>query len=242
MYLILFDIDGTLINSSRAGRAAMGRALHEVFGTAGAVHSYNFAGKTDRRIVHDLMTAEGWAAAEVEARLPDFYERMTAAGRELFTPERIRPCPGVLSLLDALGRRDDVVMALLTGNIHHTVPLKLGAAGIDPALFRVGAYGSDGIERDELFGLALERAHGALRWRFQPRDVIVIGDTPADIRCARAGGGRAIAVATGPYAPDVLSECRPDHLFLDLARTEAVMLAILNPAAQPCTQPCTQPC
>lgn len=233
MHLILFDIDGTLINSSRAGRAAMGRALQEVFGAAGAVHSYNFAGKTDRRIVHDLMVAEGWTPAAVEARLPDFYRRMAAAGRELFTPERIRPCPGVLPLLDALGRRDDVVMALLTGNIRHTVPLKLAAAGIDPALFRVGAYGSDRIERDELFGLAVERAHEALSRPFQARDVIVIGDTPADIRCARAGGGRAIAVATGPFSPEALRDCRPDHLFLDLAQTEAVLLAILDPAAQP---------
>lgn len=233
MHLILFDIDGTLINSSRAGRAAMGRALHEVFGVAGAVHTYSFAGKTDRRIVHDLMTAEGWTPAAVEARLPHFYERMAAAGQDLFTPERIRPCPGVLPLLDVLGRRDDVVMALLTGNIRHTVPLKLAAAGIDPARFRVGAYGSDSIERDDLFGLAVARAHETLNRRFQARDVIVIGDTPADIRCARAGGGRAIAVATGPFAPDALSDCRPDHLFLDLAQTEAVLLALLTPATQP---------
>ncbi len=233
MHLILFDIDGTLINSSRAGRAAMGRALQEVFGTAGAVHSYSFAGKTDRRIVHDLMVGEGWEPAEIEARLPQFYEHMTAAGRELFTPERIRPCPGVLPLLETLGRRDEVVLALLTGNIRHTAPLKLAAAGIDPALFRVGAYGSDSLERDGLFGLALERARESLSLRFQAREVIVVGDTPADIGCARAGGGRVIAVATGPFSTDALNAHQPDHLFTDLAHTEAVLSAMFDVATLP---------
>lgn len=226
--LLLFDIDGTLINSSRAGRVAMGRALQEVFGSPGAVQSYEFAGKTDRRIVRDLMLAEGWSAADIAARMPHFDERMAAAGRTLFTPERIRPCPGVLPLLDALARCEDVVLALLTGNIRDTVPLKLAAAGIDPALFRVGAYGSDSLERNELFPLALARAEAVLGLRPAAGDVIIIGDTPADVGCARAGGGRAIAVATGPYPAEVLAVCQPDHLFHDLSATGDVLSAIFG--------------
>ena len=229
MHLILFDIDGTLINSSRSGRAAMGRALQDVFGTPGAVQTYEFAGKTDRRIVGDLMAAEGWSAAEIETRLPQFYERMAAAGQDLFTPQRIRPCPGVLPLLDALAGRKDVVMALLTGNIRHTVPLKLAAAGIDPALFRIGAYGSDSSERNDLFAIALERAETALGRRPAAADVIVVGDTPADVGCARAGGGRAVAVATGPYSAEALRACAPDYLFADLSVTDDVLRAMFTP-------------
>lgn len=228
MHLILFDIDGTLINSSRSGRVAMGRALQDVFGTPGALETYEFAGKTDRRIVGDLMAAEGWSASEIEARLPLFCERMVVAGRDLFTPERIWPCPGVPALLDALARRDDVALALLTGNIRHTVPLKLAAARIDPGLFRIGAFGSDSAERNDLFAIALDRAEAALGWRAAADDVIVVGDTPADIGCARAGGGRAVAVATGPFAAEALRACRPDHLFADLSATEDVLRAILS--------------
>ncbi len=167
------------------------------------MQTYEFAGKTDRRMVGDLMRRRGLEReADIEARLPHFYERMAAAGQDVFTPQRIRPCPGVLPLLDALAGREDVVMALLTGNIRHTVPLKLAAAGIDPTLFRVGAYGSDSSERNDLFAIALARAETQLGLRFAPGDVIVIGDTPADMGCARAGGGRAIAVATGPYSAE----------------------------------------
>lgn len=229
MRLILFDIDGTLISSSRTGRTALGRALHEVFGTAGALDTYEFAGKTDRRIVHDLMAAEGHSAAEIEARLPELDERMAAAGRDLFTPDVVRPCPGVASLLDALRARPDIVLALLTGNIHHTAPLKLAAAGIAPAQFTAGAFGSDSLDRDELFDIAIERVRLSTGLHFPAEDVIIVGDTPADIRCARSGGGRVVAVATGPYSAEALSHYKPDFLFSDLSETESVLQAMLNP-------------
>lgn len=235
MRLLLFDIDGTLINSSRIGRAALGRALHDVFGTAGALESYVFAGKTDRKIVTDLLAAEGWAASDVAARLPELDERMAAAGRELFTSQSVWPCPGVLPLLAALAalaRRDDVVLGLLTGNIEATAPLKLAAAGIDPAQFVAGAFGSDSHERDDLFHIAVERVGRATGLHFAAKNVMIIGDTPADIRCAKAGGGQAVAVATGPYPSVALQRHHPDYLFDNLAHTKDVLEVLIRPAAE----------
>lgn len=229
MHLLLFDIDGTLINSSRIGRVALGRALTAVFGTTGALETYEFAGKTDRRIVHDLLAAEGWAPAEVEARLPQLDEAMAAAGRELFTPKTIWACPGVPALLEELARREGVMLALLTGNIRDTVSLKLTAAGIDPGRFIAGAYGSDSRERDALFDIALDRVRQSTGVTFASPDVTVIGDTPADIRCARSGGSRAVAVATGPYPADLLSRHHPDVLFADLTPTAEVLRVLLAP-------------
>lgn len=230
MRLILFDIDGTLINSSRIGRMALGRAMQTVYGTAGALETFEFAGKTDRRIVRELLLAEGWAGPAIEARLPELDEQMGAAGRELFTPGTLWSCSGVPALLDALDRRDDVTLALLTGNIRHTVALKLSAAGIDPARFVAGAYGSDSLDRDDLFAIALDRTATATGQRFAGADVVIVGDTPADVRCARAGGARAVAVATGPYPAERLAQCEPDHLFSDLSQTESVLGALLGPA------------
>ena len=230
MHLILFDIDGTLITSSRIGRKALGRAMVEVFGTAGGLEVYEFAGKTDRRIVHDLLAAEGWAADDVEARLAELDEAMAAAGRELFTPETIWACPGVPALLDELARRDDVLLALLTGNIRHTVALKLAAAGIDPTRFIGGAFGSDSRERDALFDIALERVRLSTGIPFTGRDVTIIGDTPADIQCARVGGGRAIAVATGPCSIEMLARHQPDYLFADFSQTTDVLQVLFTPA------------
>ena len=233
MRLLLFDIDGTLINSSRIGRAALGRALLDVFGTTGALDTYEFAGKTDRRIVRDLMVEAGWDDETIAARMAQLDERMAAAGRDLFTPQAIWACPGVPELLEALGRRNDVMLALLTGNIRHTVPLKLSAAGIDPAAFSGGAYGSDSLERDDLFAIALERVRQSTGIAFAGKDVTIIGDTPADIRCARHGGGRAIAVATGPYPAQLLGRHSPDHLFHDLVHTDEVLRALLEPVTTP---------
>lgn len=230
MRLILFDIDGTLINSSRIGRAALGRAMQAVYGTAGALETYEFAGKTDRRIVRELLLAEGWDGQGIEARLAELDDQMSAAGQELFTPGTIWHCPGVPALLDALDRLDDVTLALLTGNIRHTVALKLSAAGIDPARFVAGAYGSDSLDRDDLFAIALDRTEQATGRRFTGADVVIVGDTPADIRCARAGGARAVAVATGPYPAERLALCEPDYLFPDLSPTGEVLQALMNPA------------
>ncbi len=231
MRLILFDIDGTLVSSSRTGRKALGQALREVFGTDGELDTYEFAGKTDRRIVHDLLTAEGLSVSEIEARLPELDERMAAVGRELFTPDTVRPCPGVDLLLEALRRRPGVVLALLTGNIRHTAPLKLAAAGIDPTQFRAGAFGSDSLDRNELFDIAIERVRLSTGLHFPTDNVIIVGDTPADIRCARSGGGRVVAVATGPYPAEALNRHEPDFLFSDLSDTDSVLQAMLNPWA-----------
>lgn len=226
--LLLFDIDGTLVNSNRTGRIAVARSLEHVFGTAGAVTTYDFAGKTDRRIVGDLMTAEGFSPAEIERRFPAFVDRMAVEGRALFTPDRVQPCPGALPLLDALARRTDAVLALLTGNVVSTAPLKLQAAGIDPDLFQAGAYGSDRLERDELLPVALERVRASVGLGFDAANIVVLGDTPADIRCARSANARAVAVATGPVPLEVLMAHNPDHLFSDFTVIPAVMEAIFD--------------
>ncbi|MFO7661814.1 MAG: HAD hydrolase-like protein [Chloroflexota bacterium] len=226
--LLLFDIDGTLVNSNRTGRMAVGRALAQVFGTAGGVTTYDFAGKTDRRIVFDLMTAEGWSTTEIENRFADFETWMVRFGEELFTPDRIRPCPGVIPLLTALQDRPQAFLGLLTGNLQVTAPLKLQAAGINPSLFCAGAYGSDSSDRNELMAIALDRVEESVGLRFHTEEVVILGDTPADIRVARAGQARAIAVATGPVSWQVLHEHEPNHLFTDFTATTAVLDAIFD--------------
>lgn len=228
MRLLLFDIDGTLINSSRIGRKAMGNALRQVFGTAGALETYEFAGKTDKRIVFDLMRDAGWPEADIEARFPVFVDAMAAHGEELFTPHRIRACPGVPALLKELSARDDVFLGLLTGNLERTAPLKLRAAGIEPEMFRVAAYGSESCDRDDLIGIAVRRAANDHALSPAEQDVVVIGDTPADIRCARAGRATAVVVATGPFTAAALRRHKPDHLFQDLSQTQDVLTALLG--------------
>lgn len=223
MQLILFDIDGTLIALSRAGRTALAGALQVVFGTAGPIDSYSMAGKTDALMIHDLMGAAGFSAAAVDARLEDVYEEMAWQAPTVFSRYDIRPCAGVPELLAALRRQNDVLLGLLTGNNRHIAPLKLQGAGLDPVLFSVGAYGCDHRDRNRLPGIALARAQELMGDTFSPEQTVVIGDTPADIVCARSSGSRAIAVASGGYSVSTLATYDPDLLLHDLADTGNVL-------------------
>ena len=227
MKLVLFDIDGTLLSSSGAGRRAMERALGEVFGSAGSA-AYRYDGKTDRQIVRDLMRLEGHSDAHIDARIPTLMERYLAQlADELSGPEHgTRLYPGVVELIDALEARADRIVGLLTGNLEHGAAAKLRAAGLDPARFRVCAYGSDHEVRGELPAVAQRRARERLGVELPGEAIIVIGDTPADIACGRALGARAIAVATGRYGVEELAEHEPYRVFPDLTDTAAVMRAI----------------
>ncbi|MFQ5399111.1 MAG: HAD family hydrolase [Anaerolineae bacterium] len=227
MKLLLFDIDGTLIRSRGAGRAAMIAALEELFGTAGPVDSYHMGGKTDPRIITDLLIAAGVEAAEIERRLPEIFQVMTEKAHQIFPARRIALCPGVVPLLSALDGRDDVLLGLLTGNIRSTAPLKLAAAGIDPTRFRVGAYGSDAIDRNQLPAVALQRASQLLKREIAGNNTVIIGDTPADVMCARAGKATAVAVASGWHSAQTLARYQPDYLLDNLVDTDATLRILL---------------
>ncbi|MCB9418519.1 MAG: haloacid dehalogenase-like hydrolase [Ardenticatenaceae bacterium] len=228
MKLLLFDIDGTLIRSHGAGRETMSLALTELFGTAGPIDDYKMSGKTDPRIITDLLLAAGFSLDEINSKLPDVYRLMTENGRIIFHQRDMQPCPGVLPLLESLRCRSNVTLGLVTGNIDGTAPLKLAAAGIDPAQFRLGAYGSDSLERNMLPGIAMQRATDLTGYQYTGNNTVVIGDTPADILCARAGRATAVAVASGWHATHTLARYQPDHLLENFNDTEKVLDILLN--------------
>lgn len=229
MRVVLFDIDGTILRSGGVGRIAMERALTEVFGSPGNTE-YHYDGKTDRQIVRDLMTLEGLSDPEIDAQM-DYLLAAYLVGlkRELTSGARtVHVYPGVRELLDELEAEKTVVLGLLTGNIEHGANAKLTAAGIDIARFRVNAFGSDHELRGELPAVAQRRARDLLGSEVAGNRLVVIGDTPDDIRCGEAIGARAIGVATGRYSVDQLHEHGAYAVFETLADTAAVMERIMN--------------
>jgi phosphoglycolate phosphatase-like HAD superfamily hydrolase len=136
--------------------------------------------------------------------------------------------PGVRPLLDRLEAEKGVVLGLLTGNVAGGATLKLESAGIDPARFRVGAFGSDSAHRPDLPPIAVERASRYFGRGLSGNEVIIIGDTPADITCGECISARALAVATGGYTVSDLQACRPYAVFEDLSNTDGVMSSILD--------------
>ena len=225
--LVLFDIDGTLLHSHGAGRRAMEAALVETFGTKGSP-AYRYDGKTDKQIVRDLMRAEGFEDAMIDARMPQVLDRYVAGlQREIASPHtRVEAIAGVMPLLDALVHRSHCIVGLLTGNLEPGAQHKLTAAGIDFGRFALGAYGSDHEIRAELPAIAQQRAREVLGLAIAGSAMVIVGDTPSDIAWGRPIGARAIAVATGHYSVESLSEHDPDAVFNDLGDTEAVLRAI----------------
>jgi phosphoglycolate phosphatase len=226
--LVLFDIDGTILWTDGAGRRAVFQALDEHFGKSGP-GEHRFDGKTDPQIVRELMRHAGVADTDIDARLEEVLDRYLALLRaELADADhRDHVFPGVHELLDELEARDDVVLGLLTGNIHRGAHAKLAAVGIDPERFRIGAFGSDHHERHELPEIARRRAERLLGHAVSGCDVVVIGDTPADVACGTSIGARAIGVATGRYSVEELRACDAAAVFSDLTDTAAIVRAIL---------------
>jgi phosphoglycolate phosphatase-like HAD superfamily hydrolase len=228
--LVLFDIDGTVLLSDGAGKRAVRRALAEIYGTTGP-ENHRFDGKTDPQIVRELMLHEGHEERHIDGHMPRALGRyVELLAEELEHPShRAYVLPGVLELLEALHGRDDVIVGLLTGNVVEGARAKLRAVGIDPDQFVVGAFGSDHEIRGELPAIAKQRTLEMLGHAVNGPDIIIIGDTPSDVRCGQAVGARAIGVATGHYSAKDLMEVGAYAAFEDLSDTGAVMAAILAP-------------
>lgn len=233
--LILFDIDGTLLTTDGAAVRAFHRALLEVYGTAGAIQTFDFAGRTDTGIARALLRGAGLTDHEIDAdddALWELYLEYLAVELDAADPG-VQLMPGITALMDALEEPSHVDMAvcgLLTGNIERGAALKLAAAGLD-GRFAFGAYGSDHARRNRLPAIAVRRALEHTGHEFRGTDIIVLGDTPHDITCGRALGVRAIGVATGRHDADALAGAGADCVFGDLSDTGAVLAEFLSQAA-----------
>ena len=214
MIVCLFDIDGTLISSGGAGKAALEAALADEFGVAHVMEKLQLSGRTDRAIVRDLFRLAG-----VE-ETPENLKRLTAAYLRRL-PECLernvgRVLPGVAELLARLRGREDVLVGLLTGNVRDGARVKLGHFGLHEH-FPFGGYGDHHFDRDDVAREALVEVKRQLNGAADPGRIWVVGDTPLDVRCARAIGARAAAVATGWHGREELADHRPDMLLDDLS-------------------------
>ena len=221
---LLFDIDGTLVDSLGAGRAALTRAMIQVYGETGPIEGFDFHGRTDPSIVRDLLRARGKTNPWIEARFPTlwpaYYKHLD---QELADRDgQVSVFAGVRPLLDRLIADERFVIGLVTGNMEEGAWRKLRAAGISE-VFEFGAFGSDSGRRADLPPLAVARASERFGERFRVVEAVVIGDTPEDIKCARASGARVLAVATGRHEPAELRSHRPDAVVEDLSDTEEIV-------------------
>jgi phosphoglycolate phosphatase len=204
---VLLDIDGTLLHGTpRAHVEALTLAMQDVHGvsaTPADVAAVLPAGRTDQEIARLVLRGHGVDDAAITRAMPAWMLRAA----ELYPAiDAVHPAPRVAAAAaDALGRmsRAGASLALLTGNLESIARAKMERAGL-AGWFAAGrgAFGSDHERRDVLVAIALARAG---RDGAGGGGVVVVGDTPLDVACARAGGARCVAVTTGPHAADELA-------------------------------------
>ena len=225
--LVLFDIDCTLIDPHGAGGRAIFRAIEDVYGVSGTLDGYTFHGRTDPGIIVDLATMWGTPEAVARDRLQACLERYPDVLAAEIRDGDIEVLPGAHELVTALAVDRRVTLGLLTGNVTAGMELKLASTGLLP-LFKVVANGSDSGYRPDLPAFAVRRAERLTGHRFTGKEIVIIGDTPADILCGADHSVRTIAVATGRHTLEELAGHAPDYLFADMADWRAVMDAILE--------------
>lgn len=225
--LVLFDIDGTMLTTQRAGLHAMQSAGQKLFGEGFSFDGVEFAGRLDPLIWAQLAANNGVEdTRENHERFRTTYRAELEAS--LNVTHTVSALPGVAELIEAL-EEAGADLGVVTGNYRETGMLKMRAAGIEPDRLPHQAWGDEGEHRRLLPPLAVRRHEEATGRRLEKVEVVVIGDTPHDIDCAHHSGFRALAVGTGPVTiQDELKACVPDLYAMTLERTEEIAEWILG--------------
>jgi phosphoglycolate phosphatase-like HAD superfamily hydrolase len=225
--LVLFDIDGTLVLTGRAGVRGMNRALQEVLGVREGLDGIPVAGRTDWAILDEAVRRCGRTLDDALLdELRALYVERLAEEIQHRGEGRKEVLPGVRPLLDELSTRPDVAVGLITGNFIKGAEVKLAHFGLW-RFFRFGGFGDDAADRNLLVPFAVDRARTCGVPELPMRDVVVIGDTPADVACAQAVGATAVAVATGGSSVDELRATGADYVLPDLEDHAGFLRSIL---------------
>lgn len=225
--LVLFDIDGTLVTDGGASRAAFGDALKKVYGYNGNLKRYDFSGRTDPQITYMVLRDAGYSDVAIAAQLDEMWDVYLAGLARNTANGGVRALSGVQRVVQTLHEHDEVVLALLTGNIEQGARLKLAGPALND-YFPFGAFGSDSAVRDELPPFAVRRAEERFGHRFEGRDVVIIGDSIYDVRCGVPHDATTIAVASGKTSAETLRAENPAYLFDHLDDHDAVVAAVLE--------------
>ena len=224
--LVLWDIDGTLVDMDRAGERALLRLIRDAYQRDfGEKLPVQLAGRTDTSIMRDLLEHLKVEASPEAVR--HFQETYLELLQHTLPAGAARIQPGVKELLDAIHAHREIHQALLTGNLREGARLKLSHLDLWK-YFEFGAFADDSSNRNELGPFALRRAKEVLGLDFPPDRVYVVGDTPHDITCGLAIGAKTIAVATGNFSVAQLQACGPTHVFADLSDTAALLKILVD--------------
>ncbi len=219
MRLVLFDIDGTLIDSGGAGVRSLDLALKDMFSIENGFHGISMAGKTDTQIIKEGIMKHGLSAnGTIDAVIKAYLNYL----RREINNDRKHVKPGIYEVLEELKPLQDLGLGLLTGNIEEGARIKLEPFRLNE-YFPAGAFGSDDEDRNNLLPIAVKRFEELFQQKIEADNCIIVGDTPRDVECAHIYGAICIAVATGPYSYDDLIEAGADYVVDDLSDQKSLL-------------------
>lgn len=219
--LVLFDIDGTLLNSGGVSRESKALATEDLYGTAGNLRTVHIGGKTDLGLLTDTLGTHGYQPGQLKAEMGAFEIQYAKRMSEIIDDYTVQSLPGAHEIVEKMRQREDVLLGIVTGNASLTTPIKLQAAGFDPDWFPIVAYGSESANRNDLPKLAQQRAEALTGDSFAGEQIWIIGDTVLDVEAARAVGGHVVIVLTGFEDHDELIAANPDIVLNDLTEFDA---------------------
>ncbi len=219
MHLILFDIDGTLIDSGGAGTRSLNLAFKNVFSIENAFHAISMAGKTDTQIIKEGLMKHGISTdGNLSAVIDSYLKHLQME----INNDRKHVKPGVNEILGKLSLTIDAALGLLTGNLEQGARIKLEPLKLNK-YFPTGAFGSDDEDRNNLLPIAIKRFVELYQKNIEINECIIVGDTPRDVECAHIYGAICIGVATGPYSLDELIEAGADYVLEDLSDNHSLL-------------------
>ncbi len=225
--LILFDLDGTLVNTGGAGLRAFDRAMAIEFDPAMNLNVLSPAGMTDPAIFREIFLGNQGRLPTEDEENRLFHRYIEFLDEEVNKSVGFRVLPGVRELLDELARRDEFLLGLGTGNLEKGAQIKLERPGLDH-YFLYGGYGSDSVDRPGLLAKAVERGAELAGGASSVDAVVVVGDTPRDVAAGKAIGALTLAVASGPHELDDLSTTGADLVVADLTDRENLVKWLLS--------------
>jgi phosphoglycolate phosphatase len=225
--LILFDLDGTLVNTGGAGLRAFDRSMEEEFGPGMTLDTITPAGMTDTAIFREIFSHNrGRSPVKTEEeRL--FVRYLKYLEEEIAVSEGFRVLPGVREILEELADDNRFLVGLGTGNLETGARIKLERPALN-GYFSFGGFGSDSSDRPELLRQGVKKGLEAAGRTGESGVVIVIGDTPRDVSAGKAIGARTLAVASGPYSRTELQKSEPDLAVDDLCDSTALAAWFLS--------------
>lgn len=218
-YLLIWDIDGTLISTKGVGMKAMSMAFHELYNIKDAFKGVNMAGMLDAVIMKNVYAHHNIKDADVTV----FYRKYSKIlEQEVKKLDYSITCPGVKALLEALEGTGCFHNVLGTGNIEKGARIKLERDNLN-RYFPTGGFGDKEMERWQIIQEAVVNAHNHFNCEFESENIYIIGDTPRDMECGKKLKAKSIGVATGPYSIRELTDCGADHVFENLLDTQAFL-------------------